>query len=465
MFRVAKLPFVKTNSMKLSPVHLKIIVATVAGCVLLWLGVNVYAGKRADSWLQEFVAASEKSQSYHLRNLQHQRGLLSSEGHVDVALIDDCGGLSRSESMTTRLTYRLKHTIFPLALMNIEWSIEPLGKQRETFEKLFSGQARLEGRGKVGLNGDVHSDMRLPEIRWSSQGTRLTVSPSVGTIVVGKDTLKLDWHTGKISTRGKDSAMAIDDLRLAIDLTSTSRGLGKVALMIEKFDTSDFTANGMSLVTQVVEKAGRMDIDITPETKLLQAGGKQFKNLVFDFGIHGLHAESTDYVFKLAQTSCNFQNLTQQETDKLHASLRKLLYEGFSVGIGRISGTVDGGDLDGKWSVTLAKTPGDEFFLMPVLTSQGELSLTGKDIKQIEKKTLIALGFAQEIPDGMRGSYDFANGVLKLNGKVSEAALIETMLQTIEQKIRSFLRGEPIPGTGNDPAEEEMESPAEALET
>ena len=102
---------------------------------------------------------------------------------------------------------------------------------------------------------------------------------------------------------------------------------------------------------------------------------------------------------------------------------------------------------------------------MPVLSSQGELSLTGKDIKQIEKKTLISLGFAQEIPDGMRGSYDFANGVLKLNGKVSEAVLIETMLQTVEQQIRSFLKGEPIRSTGDGPAEEKMEAPAEALET
>jgi uncharacterized protein YdgA (DUF945 family) len=451
--------------MKLSSSHLNIIAATVTGCVLLWLGVNVYAGKRADSWMQEFVAASDQSHSYQLHNLQHQRGLLSSQGSVDVALIDECGGKSRPEWMTTRLTYQLKHTIFPLALMNIEWAIEPLGQQRETFEKLFGGQARLEGRGKVGLNGDVQSDMQLPKIQWFNQGTRFTVSPSVGSIVAGKDTLKLDWHTGKISTRSKDSVVAIDDLHLAIDLTSTRRGLGKVALKIEKFGTTDVTANGVSLVTQVLENAGRMDIDVRPETKLLQVGGKQFKDLVFDVGIHGLHGESADDLFNLAQTSCNFQNLTQPETDKLRASLRKLLFEGFSVGIGRIAGAVDGGDLDGKWSVTLAKTPGEEFFLMPVLSSQGELSLTGKDIKQIEKKTLISLGFAQEIPDGMRGSYDFANGVLKLNGKVSEAVLIETMLQTVEQQIRSFLKGEPIRSTGDGPAEEKMEAPAEALET
>ena len=81
--------------MKLSSGQLKIIAATVVGCVLFWLGVNVYAGKRAESWLQEFVAASEKSHSYRLRNLHHQRGLLSSQGYVDVALIDDCVSASR----------------------------------------------------------------------------------------------------------------------------------------------------------------------------------------------------------------------------------------------------------------------------------------------------------------------------------------------------------------------------------
>ncbi len=237
--------------MNSSPRQKKIIASVIAACALLWFGINVYAGKRAESWLQEFVAASEKSHSYRLRNLHHQRGLLSSQGYVDVALIDDCGSASRPGWMTTRLTYQLKHTVFPLALMNIDWSIEPLGAERDVFEKFFGVGTKLEGRGKVGLNGDVHSDMKLPEIQFSNKGTRVTVSPSVGSVIVGKDTLKLDWHTGKISTRGNGSAVAIDDLRLAIDLTSTARGLGKVSLMIEKFGTPDFTANGMSLVTSI----------------------------------------------------------------------------------------------------------------------------------------------------------------------------------------------------------------------
>ncbi|MCE2860673.1 MAG: hypothetical protein LW731_12670, partial [Oxalobacteraceae bacterium] len=172
------------------------------------------------------------------------------------------------------------------------------------------------------------------------------------------------------------------------------------------------------------------------------------------------------YLFKLAQTSCNFKKLTQQERDKLHENLRTLVFEGFSLGIGRVKGAVDGGDLEGKWSVTLAKTPGEAFSLIPVLRSQGELSLAGKDIKQLQKKTLIALGFAQEIPNGVRASYDFADGVLKLNGKASNAALIDAMLHTVEQQIRDLLSGPQIPGKDDGPVEKGLEEASpQALDT
>jgi hypothetical protein len=381
-------------------------------------------------------------------------------------LIDECGTMSRPEWMSARVTYQLKHSVFPLALTHIDWSVEPLGEERETFQKLFAGQARLKGQGKVALTGDVQSDMNLPEIHWSGSGTRLTVSPSVGSVAIGKDTLKLDWRTGKIGVRGSGSALAMDGLGMQIDLTSAARGLGKVAFTIDKVGTSDFTADSISLVTLMQENADRIDVNITPGLKLLEAGGKQFKNLVLDFGIHGLHGASTEYLLNLAQTSCNFQNITQLEQGKLHDNLRKLLLEGFSVGISRVAGTVDGGDLDGKWLVTLAKTQGEEFSLIPALTSQGELTLTGKDIPPQQKKTLISLGFAKEVPNGVRASYDYANGVLKLNGKVSNAALIDTMLQNIDQQIRSFLTGQKIRVNGGGPAEEELEDPpAEEVET
>lgn len=451
--------------MKSNSLYLKIAAAIVIVLGLLWSGINVYAAKRAETHLQEYVDASEKSGSFRLRNLRHERGLLASHGQADLVLIDECGAGSRAEWLSARVTYQLQHSVFPLALMNIEWSLEPLGTERDTFEQLFAGQARLEGRGKVGLSGDVHSDMNLPEIQWTNKGTRLMVSPSLGSVTVGKDTLKLNWRTGTIGVRGNDSAVTIDGLGMEIDLASVRRGLGKVAFTIDKFDTPDLTASGMSLVTLMQENADRIDIDVTPGVQSMEVGGKQFNNLMLDLEIHGLHGPSTEYVLDLAQKTCNFQNLTQQEKGQLHDSLRKLLFAGFSVGISRLAGTVDGDELEGKWLTTLAKTEGDDFSLLSVLASEGNLTLTGKGIKPQQKKTLISLGLAIATPEGVRASYEFANGIFKVNGRVSEAVLVDTALQNVDQQIRSFLTGQNIGSNGGGPAEEAFEEPSSDLET
>jgi hypothetical protein len=116
--------------------------------------------------------------------------------------------------------------------------------------------------------------------------------------------------------------------------------------------------------------------------------------------------------------------------------------------------------------VTLAKTQGEEFSLMPVLSSQGALTLTGKNIKQQQKNTLISLWFSKEVPNGVQASYDYANGVLKLNGKASNAALLDTMLQNIDQHIRCFMTGQLIRAFGGGPEQQELEEPsAQDLET
>lgn len=451
--------------MKSNPFYLKISAAIVVALGLLWFGISVYSGKRAETRMHEYVSASEKSGSFRLRNLTHQRGLLASHGYADLVLIDECGAMSKPEWLTARVTYQLRHSVFPLALMNIEWSLEPLGQEREAFEQLFVGQARLAGRGKVGLTGDVTSDMNLPEMQWEKKGTRFTVSPSIGSVSIANDTLKLDWRTGTISARGNGSAVAMDGLGMEINLTSLRRGLGKIAFTIDKLGTPDFTADGISLVTLMRENANRIDIDITPSLKSVAGGGKQFNKLALELGIHGLHGPSTETVLNLAEKSCNFQNLTQQENDRLHASLRTLLFEGFSVGISRLSGTVDGDELDGKWLLTLAKTQGEEFSLMSVLTSQGEFELSGKTVQSGQKKTLVTLGIATETPKGIRASYDFSNGILKVNGKLSNAVLLDTTLQNLDQQIRSFLSGQNIQSSGDSPAEEAIEDPSPALET
>jgi len=128
----------------------------------------------------------------------------------------------------------------------------------------------------------------------------------------------------------------------------------------------------------------------------------------------------------------------------MRASVRTLLFEGFSAGIQKIGGTVDGDSLDGKLMVELVKTTGSEFKLEAALRSNGNLLLKGKHLDPDSKKTLVSLGFATETPEGMKAEFSYADGLLKVNGKAMDATVMTTVAAGMNDGINAFLVGKPL---------------------
>ena len=418
--------------------------ASGVGVVLLtgWLGASVYVGHRAEIALQKLVQDSIQSHSYRLRNLRHQSGLLSSSGQVELALVDTCDTSShKPEHFSATISYQLSHLVAPTSLLRAEWSVTPTGDSKAGFDALFGGQVSLQGKGRMRLSGVLQSDMNLPAINLVRSGETLVVSPSTGTIAVGNDTLDFDWKTNKLTYRGNGMAMAIEGLGVQSDMTSVKRGLGSFALSIDKFGNSTASAEGMRLAMEVVEKNDRLDMSITPSVKALNAGDKQFSDMLLEIAINGMQAKSIEYLIDLSQKSCDFRNLTQDEEKRMRENVRELLFKGMSVGIHKIAGKVDGGMIDGNLMIEIGKTDGASFALEKVLTSRGELNLIGAGIKQDDKKMLVSRGIANETPDGVNASFDYAAGILKVNGKVFDATMFDNLLQGVNAGITSFLTG------------------------
>lgn len=422
--------------------------ALVFTLIVLWAGASVYVGKLLEAEFQKVVQASVQSHSYRLRNLKHQGGLFASSGQADLALIDECGAIGRApEYFKARLSYKLSHLILPTSLARIEWSLEPSGEAKADFEKLFNGQARLEGKGKIGISGTLQSDMSLPEIKWGQSGTVVSVSPSAGTITIGKGTLDVDWKTAKITGRGHGSAMQLDGLGMQVGLSNMQRGLGSVTLTVDKIATSLGSAEGIQLATEVLEQGDHLNMMITPSIKSVSGGGKEFKDLMLQIAVNGLHGKSIEYLLNLSQTSCNFHNLTKKEAEQMRDSVRTLLFEGFSAGIQKIGGIVDGDTLDARLMVELVKTTGTEFKLVSVLKSRGQLTLLGKDnqdTQQDHRNSLVTMGIGTKIPGGVKAEYDYDAGLMKLNGAVFDAVLLESIMSGMDKAINAFLRGEVV---------------------
>ena len=427
----------------------KIAAGVAALLVTTWLGASVYVGKRAEAELQNAVKSSSLSRSYRLRNLQHESGLFSSSGQVELALVDACAREGdASEWFTAQVSYRLSYFVSPTSLLRGDWSMTPTGEAKEAFEKLFNGQAKLEGKGRLRLSGALESDLNLPALNAISDGEALTLSPSTGSIALGKDTMDFDWKTSKIAYRGQGWAMEVEGFGMKSDLVSVSRGLGTFSMEAAKFGNSSLSAEGLKLAMDVSEKGERLDMRMTPSVKMMNVMGKQFEDLLLEMAVTGMHAKSVEQLIELSDKSCYFRSLTLEESKQMRDSLRKLLFEGLSAGIPKLAGKMDGGALDGKLIVSFGKTAGDSFELEKVLTAQGEISLTGKNLKADDAKLMVSMGVATAIPEGVKAGFDYAAGILKVNGKVFDATLFGNVLKGANGTINAMLNGkleQPVP--------------------
>ncbi len=420
----------------------KALIATGTALLLVatWLGASVYVGKRAETELQNAVKASALSRSYRLRNLQHEGGLFSSSGRIELAMVDACArNDDKPEWFTADVTYRLSYLISPLSMLRAEWSVKPIGDAAPAFESLFNGQAKLEGNGRVRWSGALESDLNLPAISAITDGRTTMVSPSTGSFTVGKDTLDIDWKTTKIAYRGDGGAMEVEGISIKSDWVSVSRGLGKVSLEAQKFGNSTLSAEGLKLAMDVAEKGDRLDMRITPSVKSVDVSGKKFEDLILEMAVNGLHAQSVEQLIKLSDKSCYFRSLTMEESRQLRDSFRKLLFEGLSAGIPKLAGRVNGGALDGNLMITFGKTSGEMFELEKVLTARGEVSLIGKNLKAEDSQFMVSAGIATAVPDGIKASLDYAGGILKLNGKVFDATVFANALNGANVAINAML--------------------------
>ena len=419
-----------------------IVVAVLAGLLCVWLAAGIYIGRLAARELEAQLQRSVQSPAYRLRNLQHVPGWWSSSGEFDLALTDTCAQEDHEpERFSARVSYRLSHLPMPGALMRVDWSISPGGDTRQSFESLFGAIAQLDGQGRVRYSGVLESDMRLPPMSWLQRGRALNISPSSGTVAIGADTIDFDWVTERISLRGEGQAIEIEGLRVQSDLSSRRRGLGQFNLSIAKFGSSSVTAEDVRLMSEMVANDDRLDMRIVPAVRSLVIGELRGDDLQLEMALTGMDAKSIEFLIDLAQRSCNFRNLTRQESQQLREHARRLLYRGLSAGIEKVGGRFNGGQLEGRLVLSLAPTAGEAFVLAQVVKLEGRLSLSGKEFAAADQQLLRDLGFVPQ-PEGMQLRFDYASGLASVNGEGFDTQLFYEPLRGLNQAINEWLSGE-----------------------
>ena len=427
----------------------KIAALSATGLALLgaaWVGASHEAGRRAETELNALVAQLGAGHTgVRIKNLKHERSLLSSAGTMEVQFEDSCDadGSTPEASFAVQVDYRMSHLLTPTSAVRFDWGLRPAGEAGELFAKALGGTTRLEGSGSVDFHGNLHSSMSLPELTVNGgDGQRLQVSPSTGRVAWGATAMGLEWNTDKITARGNGTAVEVNKLALAIDLRNRYRGTGTMSLGVDKVSTSLGNLEGLKLASDVTEHGDRLDMKFSQALRSTSIAGKDAKNLSFELGVKDVHAASLETISRIVGDTCGLQNMTADEDTRLRAALRTLLAQGFAIGVPKVAGTVGDGSLDGSLSIELKPTPGGTnapVRLAQLLRSSGKLSLQGSALSAEQKQMAVAMGFAVVTATGLEASYEYTDGIFKANGRVFDAGMVQTALSGADTEINRFL--------------------------
>ena len=418
-----------------------IIIGLLLAVICAWLGASIYLGRSTTAAFKKVLAETPRQNAVRFVNLQHQQGLLSSNGQVEVRF-NDLGASpgTGTQLVALQLEYRMANLLLPTSLTRFEWRLRPTGDAGVELNRLFGSELQLSGAGSVGYAGLARSSIAMPELVLREGKDKLQISPSSGSNAWDKTALALAWNTARISIRGEGNALDVQDLSFDAQLTNLRRGTGTMHLGIEKYSTTHGIAQKIAVQASVLEEGDRAAIVIVPSLASLEVAGHKLRNLGFELAVRGLDQSSIDTLSAVAEDSSDFQNLTADERSRASVAARKLLDRGFKITASKIAAEIGEGSVAGEMQLEVrpadAQNPAP-FSIAKRVTANGKLTSTGKVIDGMQRRLLVMLGLATESREGLRAGFEFDAGKLKANGRDYD---LTTALELMDDQINAGLK-------------------------
>lgn len=445
-------------------------VAVVAGAA--WVGSGVWAGMKAEDALKALHTAPQKpGTAWKITQLKHDRGLLSSKGEAEVSFTPGCAAdVGEDDKLSVKIAYNMAHLPMPTGAARFDWQATPQGDTADAFKELFGSANALTGAGSVGMTGAVYTDMKLPEVSMRKSRESVQITPSTGFLRVKDKSLGFGWKMERAVVRSSGEAVEVKDIVLDVDLDNRFLGTGSARFAMAHVSTSAGTMEGFELSSKASEKGDRLDFTFTPSIKKIEAKGQVLSDLALEMAVKGLDTKSIETISTLFDASCGLDAMTADESKRLGEALNTVLTKGFSMGIPTLKGKAKDGKIDGELLIDVQAAKGGKPSMEAQLKSNGRLDVGGQALTADQRKMAVAMGAAVEHGDGLRASFEYADGLLKLNGRSIDASGFQAALRNADQAIamamqtlNSHTQVAKAPAPAPEPKEEVIaEAPAQA---
>ena len=406
-----------------------------------WLGASVYAGSVAEREIRAFAAQPSSETGVRVRNLQHKGGLFSASGSFGLEVVNQCAGDEGDPGVAFEVEYGIANLILPTAPLRVTWNARPTGELAAALAEIFGPSLKLQGDGGLSFGGDFRSAMSLPELVVDQGGQKLSIAPSSGSVTVGKTALAVSWGIDKLLSRGHGEALELGKIALDMDLKNRHLGTGSTSLSIERIATSHGSAEGFRHATLVTEEGERLNAQVTESLRMAAFGGETMRDVSLEIAIRDLDKRSVETLNHLAGETCGMQNMTDAEDQAFRKALRTLLTQGFSFGMPKLAGSVGKGSLEGKLMLEARKAPSASgpISLTNLFRASGELLVKGEALDESKRQSALAAGFIQEKDGSLKGSFEYAEGVLRTNGRIFDGSAVQVGLAEADRGLNAFL--------------------------
>ena len=397
------------------------LVVVVVVAVLGWLGASIYVGRTVATIVANLSAKAGQNAAIRMVQPEHKQGLLSSSGKFEIRFNDVAVDANSGNQMfALQVNYSVENLLLPSSSMRFKWEVKPTGKTGTEFNRLFGSEIKLTGQGKLAYGGKALSTLKLPELAMKQGKELFHLSPSSGNIAWGEKTVALQWKTDRLSSRGEDHALDVHGVSFTSDIQNRARGLGTMHFAIDKFSTKTATAESVAVDVAITENNAKLEISVIPKIASLTVAGQKLSDLLLELAVKGLDITSVDTLSAISTDSNDFRNLTADEQARASGALQNLVAKGFSIGLPTITAKMGTGSIKGDLLLEVMKPAGsaaDKFSLAQSLKANGKLEAQGRIIDNTQKRLALMLGLATETREGLRASFQLANGTIRANGK------------------------------------------------
>lgn len=420
----------------------KSVLALVLGLLaVVALAVPWYSSHTLDAELKAYADGARQGDLV-VRKLAHQAGLFTSSGTIEFQLRDSCAADAAPDPSSFSVEYVVSHLPSPQGIFRFEWSVLPQGSTAAEIEKIIGPGKKLSGTGALGYGGLLKADMDVPELNFSHEGVAFQITPSKGSLHADRTAAQFVWNLQRFVARGNGDALDLKSLSLNMDLKDRTLGTGTIVLDIGGISTASVSMEGLQLRSETTESKDRLDSKVSESVRVLHVMGQSLKDLALEASLTGLHAPSVRTLLEIGKASCGFGNMTADESQKVRKAVETMLTSGMSIGIPTLKGSGEGGQVSANMVLELLPSSDGTIALQKHLRSSGSLSITGTLLNQGQTEMALATGFASKVPDGLKASYAYQDGLLKISDKTLDGGMVKNALAQADRMIHGFLHPE-----------------------